>query len=317
MITFDLLIAGEINPDLILSDPNLEPRFGQVETLVENASLTIGSSSAIMACGAARLGLKVAIIGVVGKDLFGDFMLQAMQDRGIDISAVIRDSTRNTGFSVILSRGADRAILTYPGCMSALKAEQISDDLLMSALHFHVSSYFLQTSLQAGLSNLYQRAHYFGLTTSLDTNWDPSELWVGVKDLLPYLDIFFPNRNEALSLTGAPDLEQASEQLGKTTSCIAVKLGAQGALAQRGYESLRLPALPVVVADTVGAGDSFVAGFLYGYLNNWELPRCLALAIACGSLSTQLPGGTTAQPYIEEALAASERILAQDHGIAQ
>jgi sugar/nucleoside kinase (ribokinase family) len=311
MKTFDILIAGEINPDLILSDPNLEPRFGQVETLVENASLTIGSSSVIMACGSARLGLKVAFIGVVGRDLFGDFMLQAMQDRGIDISAITRDPVYHTGITVILSRVSDRAILTYPGCMSALKADQISDELLQRARHFHVSSYFLLTSLQAGLPSLYRRARCLGLTTSLDTNWDPSENWTGVKELLPLIDIFLPNQNEALSLTGAIDLEQAVEQLRKTVSCVAVKLGSQGGLVQKGHENTRLPALPVEVKDTVGAGDSFDAGFLYGFLNNWDLQHCLALAIACGSLSTQLPGGTAAQPDLVEALAASNKILAQ------
>ena len=76
---FDLLVAGEINPDLILTDPKLEPRFGQTETLVQDGTLTPGSSSVIFACGAARLGLRVAFIGVCGDDVFGHFMLNEMQ----------------------------------------------------------------------------------------------------------------------------------------------------------------------------------------------------------------------------------------------
>src|SRR5512139_1616594 len=95
---FDILVAGEINPDLILSG-NAIPEFGQVEKLIDNASLTIGSSSAIFACGAARLGLKVAFIGVCGDDAFGHFMLDEMSKRGVDVSHVIIRSDGQTGLS--------------------------------------------------------------------------------------------------------------------------------------------------------------------------------------------------------------------------
>src|SRR5512136_3282490 len=100
---FDILVAGEINPDLIL-DGDVQPAFGQVEKMVDSATLTPGSSSAIFACGAARLGLKVAFVGICGDDLFGHFMLEAMKDRGVDVSAVRVDPDRQTGLSVILNR---------------------------------------------------------------------------------------------------------------------------------------------------------------------------------------------------------------------
>src|SRR5512145_2749165 len=111
---FDVLVAGEINPDLILSGDVL-PEFGQVEKTIDSYTLAIGSSSAIFACGAARLGLKVAFIGVCGDDIFGRFMLAEMQKRKVDVSNVIVRSSGKTGISVILNRSADRAILTYPG----------------------------------------------------------------------------------------------------------------------------------------------------------------------------------------------------------
>jgi sugar/nucleoside kinase (ribokinase family) len=133
---FDLLVAGEINPDLILSG-DVEPAFGQVEKLVDSATLVIGSSSAIFACGAARLGLKVAFVGVCGDDLFGRFILDEMVKRGVDVSNVITDPTQQTGLSVILNRGADRAILTHAGCIAALRADQVTDSLLQKARHLH------------------------------------------------------------------------------------------------------------------------------------------------------------------------------------
>jgi len=301
MKTFDLLIPGEINPDLILSG-DVEPQFGQAEKLVESATLTIGSSSVIAACGAARLGLKVAFIGICGDDLFGRFMLEEMQKRGIDTSAVIVDPHRPTGLTVILNKGHDRAMLTYPGTIPALRAEDIPDDLLRQARHLHVASYFLQHGLRPGLPRLFERARALGLTISLDTNWDPTGTWEGVLDLLPLVNVFLPNEAEAKALTGAENVEEAASRLQVRVETAAIKLGQDGALGVSHGQKVRVPSIPVRVVDTVGAGDTFDAGFLYGYLNGWPLEKSLRLAAVCGALSTRAAGGTAAQPTLPEAL---------------
>lgn len=297
---FDLLVAGEINPDLILTG-DVRPAFDQVEKVVDAAVLTLGSSSAIFACGAARLGLKVAFIGVCAEDVFGRFMLAEMQKRCVDVSNVIL-AAGQTGLSVILNAGADRAILTYPGLMSALRPADIPDSLLRQARHVHVASYFLQTSLQPGLPGLYRRARELGLTTSLDTNYDPSEKWADFDELLAVTDVFLPNEKEARSLSRQPSAEQAADWLADRVPTLAVKLGSAGALGVQAGRKARAASIPVDVVDTVGAGDSFDAGFLYGYLQQWELERSLRLACVCGALSTQKAGGTTAQPTLSEAM---------------
>jgi sugar/nucleoside kinase (ribokinase family) len=298
---FDILVAGEINPDLILTG-DVVPQFGQVEKLVDSAALTIGSSSAIFACGSARLGLKVAFIGVCGDDIFGRFMLDEMSKRGVDVSHVIFRSDGQTGLSVILNAQADRAILTHPGLIAELQASDIPDDLLRQSRHLHVASYFLQTKLRPGVPNLFQRAHSLGLTTSLDTNYDPSEQWLGFDELLSVTDIFLPNKTEALSITKVNDVEIAAKQIADKTKLVAVKLGADGALACSQAGKFKSESISVNVVDTVGAGDSFDAGFLYGYLNNWEIKKSLRLACVCGALSTQQAGGTNGQPTLEEAM---------------
>ena len=306
MKTYDILIAGEINPDLILSG-NVVPEFGQVEKLVADATLAIGSSSAIFACGAARLGLSVAFIGVCGDDVFGRFMLDEMQKRNVVVSNVIVRADGQTGLSVILSQPfdyaqGDRAILTYSGLIPTLQASDITDALLRPARHLHVAAYFLQTKLQPDLPNLFRRAHSLGLTTSLDTNYDPSEQWVGFDELLSATDIFLPNKTEAISITKLDDVESAATQLANKSKLVAIKLGSDGALACKEDLIIRSDSVSVNVADTVGAGDSFDAGFLYGYLNDWELQRSLRLACVCGALSTQRAGGTDGQPTLEEAM---------------
>jgi sugar/nucleoside kinase (ribokinase family) len=299
--TFDILVPGEINPDLILSG-NVAPEFGQVEKLVDSAELTVGSSSAIFACGAARLGLKVGFVGVCGADMFGRFMLDELSSHGVDVSNVIIDPALQTGLSIIFNRGSDRAILTHLGAINRLRAEQVSTSLLQRARHLHIASYFLQSDLRPGLPDLFQRARTLGLSISLDTNWDPSGEWSGLEELPGWVDVFLPNENEALALTGAPTVDKALQALGRKCKWVAVKLGARGAIACRGEEVARAVPPPIQVVDTVGAGDTFDAGFLYGFLNDWSLDKALSLAVACGSLSTQSAGGTAAQPTLDEAM---------------
>ncbi|MBK8617599.1 MAG: carbohydrate kinase family protein [Anaerolineales bacterium] len=298
---FDILVAGEINPDLILTG-DVKPEFNQVEKLVDSAALTVGSSSAIFACGAARLGLKVAFIGVCGDDVFGRFMLDEMQKRNVDVSHVIIRSGGQTGLSVILNRNVDRAILTHSGLIADLQASDIPDDLLRQSRHLHVASYFLQTKLQPDLPALFQRAHSLGLTTSLDTNYDPSEKWLGFDELLSATDVFLPNKTEALSITKLTDVESAARQLANKSKLAAIKLGAEGALACSQNNLTQSSSIPVNVVDTVGAGDTFDSGFMYGYLNNWLIEKSLKLACVCGAMSTQKAGGTEGQPALDEAL---------------
>ena len=301
MPKFDVLVAGEINPDLILSG-NVVPEFGQVEKLVDSATLAIGSSSAIFACGAARLGLKVAFIGVCGDDVFGRFMLDEMSKRQVDIENVIVSQSGPTGLSVILNQSSDRAILTHPGLIAELQASDIADNLLRDSRHLHVASYFLQTKLQPDLPNLFRRAHSLGLTTSLDTNYDPSEKWTGFDELLSVTNVFLPNEREALSLSGEINIDEAVSRLGSKVEALAIKLGAEGALGVHKGARVRVASIPVKVVDTVGAGDSFDAGFIYGYLNQWSLEKSLRLACICGALSTQHAGGTNGQPTLEQAM---------------
>ncbi len=298
---YDILVAGEINPDLILSG-NVTPEFGQVEKLVDSAALTVGSSSAIFACGAARLGLKVAFIGVCGDDVFGHFMLDEMSKRGVDVSQIIVRKNGQTGLSVILNNGVDRAILTHSGLIAELQASDIADSLLRQSHHLHVASYFLQTKLQPDLPKLFSRARSLGLTTSLDTNWDPSNEWRGFDELLSQVDIFLPNENEAKAITRNEDVTSACKELASKSKLVAVKRGADGALAQTQEVSISIPSIPIKVLDTVGAGDTFDAGFMFGYLNKWNLEKSLRLAAVCGALSTQSAGGTNGQPTLEEAM---------------
>ena len=300
--TFDVVVAGEINPDLILELPSPEVRFDQQEVLIERARLTIGSSNAIFACGAARLGLKVAMVGVIGEDVFGDFMAAELTRRGVDVSHAVRSRTVSTGYSVILNHKNRRSILTVMGAINALKVTDIPEALIRSTRHLHIASYFLQTNLQPHLQELFKKARRAGASTSLDTNWDPAEKWQGVQDLLGETTLFFPNENEAQSIAKTKDTEAAARSLAAAGPIVALKRGGEGAIVCTGKETFSVPPLKVAVADTVGAGDSFDAGFVYGFLQGWSHEQSLRLAAVCGSLSTRKHGGTEAQADLAEAL---------------
>jgi len=306
MVDYDVLVLGEINVDLILWADEIAPAFGQ-ERLVEEATLTPGSSSVIFACGAARLGLRVGFVGVVGDDEFGRFMLRQMADRGVDVGPAIVDPAVKTGVTVSLSTAADRALLTYAGSIAALTPERVDRALLSRARHLHVSSFFLQAGLRRGLPGLLAGARTKGLTVSLDTGWDPDERWDGgLREALAQADIFMPNAVEARAISGQAEVEAALAALAARVPVVAIKLGAEGAIACRAGKTVRAAPPPVHVVDTTGAGDSFDAGFVCGYLAGWSLERTLRLACACGALATRQPGGTVGQPTMAEALAALE-----------
>ena len=307
----DLLVLGDCNPDLILRGGAVEPAFGQAERLIDSADLTIGGSGAITACGAARLGLRTAIAGVLGDDEFGRFMVQAMSERGVETAGLVVDPGARTGLTVILARDQDRAILTFPGAIAALEPRTVDPVLLARARHVHVSSFFLQSGLTPGLGKLLATVRRRGGSTSLDPNWDPSERWDGgLWELLEDVDILLPNAVEAVRIAGCADPGEAAHRLAARGPLVAVKLGAEGALAVRvGVDVVRVGAPAVgAVADAVGAGDSFDAGVLAGLLDGQPLERALALGCACGALSTRATGGTTAQPTLAEALHVLEGV---------
>jgi sugar/nucleoside kinase (ribokinase family) len=292
----DVLVLGELNPDLLLSGPGITPRFGQVETLVDHAGLALGSSGAIFAVGAAKLGLRTTMAGLVGDDTFGDFVTLQLRKHGVGIEGIVADATVTTGLTVILNRGEDRAILTHLGAMAQMTASRVDTRLLARARHLHVTSYFLQRSLQRGLPELLQLAKDNGTTTSLDTNWDPAERWDdAVHDVLRLVDTFLPNEAEAMAITGTDTPQAAAEALSRIVPCVVIKRGALGAQARCDGQEFAAHPPRVVVCDTTGAGDSFDAGYIYGLLRDLPIAERLRAACLCGAWSTQGVGGVAAQ----------------------
>lgn len=310
----DVYVIGDINPDILVIGGDVVPEFGQVEKYVGNVRLAVGGSSAITACGLARLGLRVAHGGIVGDDLLGHAVLEALRECGVDESTVTIEPAIPTGATVHLGTGEDRAMLTATGTIDRLRAEDVPREVLRHIRHIHAGSTGIQPRLRPGLPALYREARAAGVTSSFDTNWDPDRRWEGIDPMLATTDVFLPNEREAALISGVMEpLEAAhalvarAEAAGRDSDAgpltVVVKLGADGALAVRGDEALRVPAERVEVVDSTGAGDGFNAGFIYGFIDGRPLAECLALGVACGSLSVRAIGGVDGQATLEEALA--------------
>jgi sugar/nucleoside kinase (ribokinase family) len=295
MPRFDVTIAGELNLDLILYGlPEQLPP--ERELLADGMMLTLGSSSAIVAHNLAALGSRVGFQSRIGDDPLGRIALERLQQGGVDVSRVRRvSSSTTTGLTVILHHEAWRNILTYAGTIAETCWEDLDLDYLADSRHFHLSSYYLQRSLRPRVAELFRSLKAKGLTISLDTNDDPDDRWEGgLHEVLRYVDIFLPNEREACKAAGTENLESAIDKLSELVPLVVVKVGRQGAIAQRGNERFTSPPQEVVAVDTVGAGDSFDAGFLHEYVKGSNLPTCLASGNRAGAFSTTRPGGTEA-----------------------
>jgi ribokinase len=299
----DVLVVGDANPDLLLTGDTV-PRFSQAEQLLDSADLVLGGSSAIVASGLARLGVRTALVSVVGDDQFGRFVLDRLGERGVDTSCVAVSPDHPTGLSVVLSQPHDRAILTLPGTIPRLDANAVrAAARQLQPRHVHLASYFLQPAIANEVPDLLDWFVARGITVSLDTNWDPAERWEGLGDVLPRVDVFLPNREEALAIAGAlkgraiGGLEEAGAMLSSLGCRVVVKAGADGGVAfEKGVRSAAAPGLVLDVVDTTGAGDSFDAGYLAamvrGVASEQERLRWAATA---GSLSVRGRGGTATQ----------------------
>lgn len=301
---YDAVTAMDICVDFLVRLGETVPEFGQKEKLVDGYEMELGGSCCIFACQAARLGLRTAGIGVVGDDFFGHLVLDKLRGAGVLTEHLRTDGSIQTGLGTILCKDdGDRAILTYMGTIDALAGGDVRDEILLNSRHLHIGSYYLMKRLQPHYPDIVRKAKKAGLTVSLDTNWDPEETWdSGIWDILPYVDIFLPNENEAKWISRKDTVEEAVDFLRQKVPIVAMKLGKHGACAYAGGNFYKAAPVDVKVVDTVGAGDSFDAGFVYGYLSGHAVEDCLKIGCICGSYNTSRAGGIAGQPGRETML---------------
>jgi sugar/nucleoside kinase (ribokinase family) len=281
--------------DAIAKPIDRVPRTGTLE-LFDHLTLHVGGCANNAAIAMARLGLSVAAYGKIGRDAFGDIVMDGLLESGVDASAMLRCDT-NTGITfVMVNSGGERTFYHTVGANGALVEEDLPADILDDARVLVVSGALLMPRFDGEpTARLVSRAAARGVTTVLDTAYDSQGRWLeAVGPSLPRLDFFMPSLEEAQPITGQERPEDvAGLLLDRGVGTVVLKMGADRSYIRNAELEARLPALDVPAADTTGAGDAYVAGFVAGHLRGWDLERCGHLGTATGVAAISAIGTTT------------------------
>lgn len=305
-MSLDVVTIGIVCADVIAGPMSNLPAKGQLG-VADHLDLRLGGLAGVTASVLAKLGATAAYHGKVGRDPFGDFVVNEMAGHGVDVSGVIRtDETTTSATVVLLDTDGERTFMCFRGASAAMSEEDIDSGFVERGKVLHWGGPSLTPLLDgAPIARVFARAQEKGMITSIDTVFDGGGVWFPhIEEALAHTNIMMSNREEGSHYTGrtAPD-EMADWFLERGPETVLIKLGEDGLLAKNREGSCRLRAHEVPVVDTTGAGDAACGGFLYGHLQNWELRASAELANAVGALTVQSMGGATAEITLERALA--------------
>ena len=294
---FDVLVIGDINPDIMMIDYSKLPEPGQ-ELHVRKTQFALGGGAAITGTGFAKMGLKTAIYSFLGNDTFGEIMLRELKKTGVNTDYITMRDDVGTGVSIALTTDKDRSFLTYQGTNQVLDVEKIGDDVLATANHIHLLNY------SADKHDVYvkflKRLRALGKTVSFDIGYDASEEWSeSIRDIVELVDVFAPNDVEARKYTRTETIEDAMKVFADWGNTVVIKNGSKGSIAWQNRVFARAKPFRVHCVDTTGAGDSFNCGFVYGWLKGLPLEECLTYGNAVGAKCVEAYGGTPGVPTID------------------
>lgn len=296
----DVIVVGDLFVDLVMSGFASWPARTGEELFAEFFCREIGGGAAITACGLAKLGAKVGVVGVVG-ETDGQWLVERLEANGVNASAIQRSSREPTAVTVSISSSTDRTFLTYMGAnreLSAVFKRVAALGDFTKARHVHLA--FAPEPAEAG--DLFNELSGQGCSLSVDVGWHPE--WLSnadCREALRNTDIFFPNEREAALMTGEIEPRRILQAFAKAgLRSVALKLGQAGAGLLCDGDITFCEPIPVPSVDTTGAGDSFDAGFLYAWLRGDEPENCLKAGTICGALSTRCLGGIAGFPTVAE-----------------
>jgi sugar/nucleoside kinase (ribokinase family) len=287
----------------VLARPVTEIPEGQGGTLVEQIRLSPAGAAGGTAVTLAKLGAETFSVGAVGTDRLGDVLLAELQSHGVDTANLQRRDDVQTSASVLPIRpNGERPALHVIGANGSYGMDDVPWDLIESAGYLHMGGpEFLGPEAAAQILEFCRDRD---VTTSVDLLADGwPELLDMLDPILPHIDWFLPNDDQARSLTGLDDLEEAVAALRERgVSGVAATCGAEGSLIVDGDGSTRVPALDIEVVDTTGCGDAFTAGFLRG-LSLGRDPRGAAeLGTAAAALVAQGLGSDAGEFDLDSAI---------------
>jgi len=287
--------AGLLVEDTFCGPLRGVPQPGSLVVL-EDMPARAGGCAANVAVNLAHQGVQADVMGCLGEDAAAEVVRSAFHKRGIGcthLSTITGLSTSRT--VILLVNGEDRRYLHSVGANQMFTLDHIPRHLLVGLKVFYLGGLFALPGINLiGLAELLAHCQSNGVTTVLDVviPQDFSGM-LQLKRLLPHVDVFVPNEDEARALTARSDpIEQLKDFADAGSNTVIITRGRLGSVSKCGERVFRCDAYPVDVADPSGSGDAFTAGVIRGLLNGWEFPHLLRYASAVGA-SVNRSIGTT------------------------
>ena len=310
----DVVCLGILVADVIARPVDTMPAAGSLG-LVDEIEVHAGGCAVNVASALAALGLDAGVVGKVGDDLFGDYLLGVLEERGVERDGVLRDERVGTSASVVLvDRGGERTFLHVPGANADLTEEELDPDLLYAGRALHLAGVLVMEGLDGEpFAGIAAEARRRGILVSLDTVWDPTGRWSRLEPCLPHLDYALPSLAEGRALSGQKEAPEVAAWLrARGARNVLLTMGGEGCYAAgEGFEGSDgfegpVSAPPIEAVDGTGAGDAFAAGVLYGALAGRSLEQCARLGCAAGAMASTVVGATLGGHGLADVLALAE-----------
>lgn len=297
MSKFDVICVGNSAVDVPLCPIGPEV-FSYDSYPIDRIIPQVGGSGTNVSTILARLGKRVKLVTLLGRDMLGDFLLRSCQENGVDTSSVVRSDAVDTPLSVGLVRpdGERGFVVSKSSSTFAFCADQVDPACFAGARAMVFSSIFIMPQFDdAGLTKIFSAAHNAGLIVCADMMKSRTgQRLDAVAETLRHVDYFFANLEEASFLTGREKIEEiALVLLEAGVKHLLVKNGRHGCYIWDGSTEEHIPAFcndhPV---DTIGAGDNFAAGFVSALLDGYSFRDSARFANATAAISVGAPGST-------------------------
>lgn len=306
----DCVCAGILVADHVCEPVPRMPAPGEL-VLTPRMHLTTGGHASNVSTDLARLGRSVEVVGVVGEDVFGDFVRETLTKAGVSCTHLRRSKTHPTsGTLVINCQGEDRRFIHNPGASADFTGRELTSELIRKGRVLYLGGYCLCRELSPeNVARAFQEARTAGIVTVLDVVIaEPEIAWDQLCPVLPYTDFFLPNTDEAKAITGLDDpIAQAERFREAGAKTVVITCGEQGAVLLSDRANLRSDVYSVDYVDGTGSGDAFAAGFVHGLLADQDLETCLRYGSALGASCVRAAGASTGVFNDAELLAFCEK----------
>ena len=286
-----VLFAGDGNIDLQFTGLASPPQIDREVPCAEYAA-AVGGSSTICAAAYSSLGGQAEFCGLFGDDENGRLLVRMLRSARVGLDLLRFTNECATGVTANLVYESTRTQVTYAGTLSIVEETDTLTREVGRFAHLHLAGLYPLAWFLPRVTDVLAAARAAGVTTSVTTQWDPSQEWKYLSDWLPLLSYLFVNEEEAFSITQRLSVEDAYAELAARTECPLITLGASGVFAR----GRRTSGVPVDVRDTTGAGDTFAAGFLFAVMEKqMRFDEALRYGCAAGALSCTYIGGVSSE----------------------